>query len=100
MRRRELAARLGACQGRAFQCCCQDRLAPEQLDAPLPALGGSFLLGLDDLVMQKFGVFGVAQMLEAGRAAEVQVDHVGQIAVFAVEEADRLGWRSAAGCGR
>jgi hypothetical protein len=32
----------------------------------------------------------VAQMLEAGRAAEVQVDYVGQIAVFVVEETDRL----------
>jgi len=52
--RRELAARL-ARAGAGVPVLLQDRLAPEQLDSPLPTLGSSFLLGLDGLVTQKLG---------------------------------------------
>jgi hypothetical protein len=49
----------------------------EELDSLLAALGSGFLFCLGNLVAQELGVLDVAQALEAGRAAEVQVDDVG-----------------------
>jgi hypothetical protein len=90
---RQPTARL-ACARMRVPVLLQDAPAAEELDAFLAALGSGFLLSLTDLVAQELGVLDMAQALEPGRAAKVQVDYIGQVIVFGVEESDRLGWPS------